>query len=99
MSLELQTSSTLNNSEFALKNALEFVGTNVVEKVLKIRLSKPELFHQTFSIYNSLGQKLSSLAFKNSVYLEKSVVKWASGIYYVVDDSNTYKPLKFIVSQ
>lgn len=97
VTLELQTNQTLSLDEFKSINAMQFIGSNVIDNVLKLKLN-PSAELNTLTINNNLGQVIKTIPVKNSLYIEENMSSLANGIYYISSQDFKHKPLKFIIA-
>ncbi len=97
VTLELQTNQTLSTETFSTVKAIQFIGSNLIDKVLKLKLN-PQAQLNTITINNSLGQTIKTISTKNTLYIEEDISLYASGIYYITSTDLQHKPLKFIVT-
>ncbi|WCO02955.1 endonuclease/exonuclease/phosphatase family protein [Psychroserpens ponticola] len=97
VTLELQTNQTLSLEEFTTLSAMQFVGSNVINNTLMLKLN-PLAQLKTVTINNSLGQVIKTITVKNSLYIEESMSSMSNGIYYITSQELQNKPLKFIVA-
>lgn len=97
VTLELQTNQTLSTETFSTVKAIQFIGSNLIDKVLKLKLN-PQAQLNTITINNSLGQTVKTISTKNTLYIEEDISLYASGIYYITSTDLQHKPLKFIVT-
>lgn len=97
VTLELQTNQTLSLQEFTPITAMQFIGSNVINDVVKLKLN-PSAQINTLTINNSLGQVIKTISVKNSLYIEENVSSMTNGIYYISSQEFQHKPLKFIIT-
>lgn len=97
VTLELQTNQTLSLETLSRIKALQFVGSNMLNNVLRLRID-PSAQLKTVIINNSLGQVIETISVKNSLYLEENMSSLANGIYYITSPELDAKPLKFIIT-
>ena len=98
VTLQLQTNETLSANNFNLKQAFRIKGSNIVTNILLIQIN-PLLFKSNYiTIYNTLGQKLTSVKTQNINLLQLNVSNLSNGVYYVVASNTDLNPLKFIKS-
>ncbi|WP_425075689.1 endonuclease/exonuclease/phosphatase family protein [Psychroserpens sp. S379A] len=97
VTLELQTNQTLSTETFSTVKAIQFIGSNLIDKVLKLKLN-PQAQLNSITINNSLGQTIKTISTKNTLYIEEDISLYASGIYYITSTELQHKPLKFIVT-
>lgn len=97
VTLELQTNQTLSTETFSTVKAIQFIGSNLIDNVLKLKLN-PQAQLNTITINNSLGQTIKTISTKNTLYIEEDISLYASGIYYITSTELQHKPLKFIVT-
>lgn len=97
VTLELQTDQTLNTDTFAFKNKnLEFIGTNLVNHTIKLKVNNQSLNINQLNIYNTLGQVVKTITLKNSIYINENISNLSHGMYYIATPNLNMKPLKFI---
>lgn len=97
VTLELQTNQTLSIEELTSITAMQIIGSNVINDVLKLKLN-PSAQLNTITINNSLGQVVKTITVKNSLYIEENMSSMANGIYYISSQGFQHKPLKFIIA-
>ncbi|WP_456442746.1 endonuclease/exonuclease/phosphatase family protein [Psychroserpens sp.] len=97
VTLELQTNQSLSLEEFTTITAMQFIGSNVINDVLKLKIN-PLAQLKTLTINNNLGQVIKTISVKNSLYIEENMSSMANGIYYITSQELQDKPLKFIIA-
>ena len=97
VTLELQTNQTLSLEEITTITAIQFIGSNVIKDVLKLKMN-PLAQLNTVTINNNLGQIIKTITVKNSLYLEENISSLSNGIYYITSQELQDKPLKFIIA-
>ena len=98
VTLELQTNETLSANNFNLNQAFSIKGSNIVTNKLLIQIN-PTLFNSKYiTIYNTLGQKITTVTAHNINLLQVNVSNLSNGIYYVTASDTNLNPIKFIKS-
>ena len=97
VTLQLQTNQSLSLDEFTTITAMQFIGSNVINDVLKLKLN-PLAQLKTLTINNNLGQVIKTISVKNSLFIEENMSSMANGIYYITSQELQDKPLKFIIA-
>ncbi|WP_460218612.1 endonuclease/exonuclease/phosphatase family protein [Psychroserpens sp. MEBiC05023] len=97
VTIELQTNQTLHVKDIVKENAISFLGTNIVDELLKINIKTGLQNQLSLSVYNSLGQIIKTVDVNNSL-IEIDTSQFTNGIYYITSSKFQIKPLKFIVS-
>ncbi|WP_323789644.1 endonuclease/exonuclease/phosphatase family protein [Psychroserpens sp.] len=97
VTLEFQTNQSLSIEEFTTVSTIQFVGSNIINDVLKLKLN-PLTQIKTLTITNNLGQIVKTISVKNSLYIEENMSSLANGIYYITSQEFQVKPLKFIIT-
>ena len=97
VTLELQTNDQLlNQLDNTLNAPIEFINGNSIENELKLKINYTKNTISELFIFNSLGQKITSVILGDSSYLTIDTSHLSSGLYYVKTNINTINPLKFI---
>ncbi len=97
VTLQIQTSQSLDFDEFSLKNAITFMEGNFVTNYLKLKVNFGLITSKYLNIYNTLGQKVKTVAIDSSGFVVEDISILANGIYYLIPESfESVKPLKFI---
>jgi len=97
VTLELQTNQTLSLDTFSSIKAIQIVGSNLVNDVIRLKLN-PLAQIKTLTINNSLGQVIKTISVKNSLFIEENMSAFANGMYYITIPEQPHKPLKFIIA-
>jgi exonuclease III len=97
VTLQLQTNQTLSLDEVSSNNAITFLDGNLVRSQLNLKVNFGLISLKYINIYNTLGQKVKTIAIDNSGLILEDISPLANGIYFLVPDSyESAKPLKFI---
>ncbi|NNC69384.1 MAG: T9SS type A sorting domain-containing protein, partial [Flavobacteriaceae bacterium] len=86
----------LSSDAFVYYQAIEFVGTNLVNNTIKLKVNNPSLNINQLNIYNSLGQVVKTIRLNNTIYINENISSLSQGIYYIAAPSFKIEPLKFI---
>ncbi|WP_299228880.1 endonuclease/exonuclease/phosphatase family protein [uncultured Psychroserpens sp.] len=97
VTLELQTNQSLSVAEFETKNAIQFIGSNIIDAQLKLALNAESTI-KSLVIYNSLGQIVKTIIVENTLYINENTSQLANGIYYITSLELNRNPLKFIIA-
>ncbi len=97
VTLQLQTSQSLAIDEIILQKPVIFINGNIVSNYLSLKVNF-ELINSTYlNIYNTLGQKVKTIAIDNSGFIVEDISILANGVYFLIlDNFESVKPLKFI---
>ncbi|WP_353778461.1 endonuclease/exonuclease/phosphatase family protein [Winogradskyella sp. 3972H.M.0a.05] len=98
VTLELQTNASLSTDEFIANNGIEFVGGNVIDNYLRLKINPLLSLDSPITVYNALGQVVESINANGSNYIEQDISQLANGVYYLTISSNNINVLKFIKS-
>ncbi len=96
VTLQLQTNESLSNPEFALQDRVSFTNGNLLTNTLKLKVNFELISSQNLIIYNTLGQKIKTIAINNSTYISEDISALANGVYYLLVEDGPFKPLNFI---
>ncbi|MFK7781861.1 endonuclease/exonuclease/phosphatase family protein [Psychroserpens sp.] len=97
VTLELETNQTLSLKSFSTTVAIQFIGSNLIDDVVKLKLN-PLTQLKTLIINNSLGQTVKTISVNNSLYIKENLSSLAAGVYYISSPERQFKPLKFIIT-
>ncbi|MEZ4793734.1 MAG: hypothetical protein R2783_09810, partial [Gelidibacter sp.] len=98
VTLLLETNQSLGTNEFEVQQPIEFIGSNMVDHTLKLKLNNSLLSNQTLNVYDSLGKLIKTINTKNSIYINEDMSMFANGLYYIVLPQFSTKPLKFVIA-
>ncbi len=98
VTLQLQTNQSLNTPEYALKSSITFTNGNIVTSTLNLKVNFDIINSPYLNIYNTLGQKVKTIAISNTSLISEDVSALSSGVYYILVDDKSINPLKFIKS-
>ena len=97
VTLELQTDHPLlSQLDNFLNSPIEFINGNSIQNELKLKVNNTKNNISELFIFNSFGQKLTSVIVDNSSHLTINTSHLSSGLYYIKTNNNTINPLKFI---
>ncbi len=97
VTLEIATNQTLLSiPEFTHTNYYEFIGTNIIQNNLNLRINNQSQTTIKLNIFNSLGQLVKSLNVRNTNVISTDVSTLSSGIYYITVPNMNVEPLKFV---
>lgn len=97
VTIQLQTNQTLGFDEFSLQNTITFLDGNLVRSHLNLKVNFGLNSLKYLNIYNTLGQKVKTIAIDNSGLVSEDISSLANGVYLLVPDSYEFsKPFKFI---
>jgi len=95
--LEFQTSKNfLTTQEFTVTNPLKLINGNIISNQLEIQLKDTTLEIKELSIYNVLGQRVLTQSANNSLNFKIDVSMLSNGMFYVVTNNKSIKPVAFI---
>ncbi|MCK8479740.1 hypothetical protein [Psychroserpens algicola] len=98
VTLELQTNQTLLGvSDLFSEAPISFLGSNLADDMIKIRVDASLQHQLILTLYNSLGQLIKTIDVNNSL-IEIDTSQFANGIYYITSSKFQFKPLKFVVA-
>ena len=98
VTLQLQTNQTLNTNSLTTAQAFGIKGANVVDNQLQLYTNAINSRNNSVEIFNSFGQLVKTLRFKNSLYINLDTSRLANGLYFGVLTDSAKQPLKFIVA-
>lgn len=98
VTLQFQTNQSLSTPEYALENNITFVNGNLLNNTLKLKVNFDIKISQNLNIYNTLGQKVKTIAINNSTLITQDISGLSNGVYYILIDDKSINPLKFIKS-
>ncbi len=98
VTLELETDQTLSSNAFVLQQPIEFLGSNMIDNVLQLKVNNNFISNQTLIVYDNIGKLIKTINIKNSIYINEDMSMLASGMYYVVLPHVNMKPLKFVIA-
>jgi hypothetical protein len=98
VTIQLETTQTLSINEFGSHQLIEFVGSNIIDNTLQLKINNNLISNQTLNVYDSFGKLIKTINTKNSVYIHENISMLASGIYYIVLPQFNMKPLKFVIA-
>lgn len=96
VTLELVTSESLSTSNFEITESVSFIGSNLVENTIQLKLDPSKIKNNTFHIYNTYGQLINTFNVEGLNQIHINVSNFSDGIYYITTQSNNSNPLKFI---
>ena len=97
VTLRIQTNQTLSVNDFSSQNLITFIDGNFVSSYLKLKVKFGLIPFKYLNIYNTLGQKVRTVAIDNSGFITEDISHFSNGIYFIIPDSyESVKPLKFI---
>lgn len=96
VTLELETSESLNTSTFEITESVSFIGSNLVDNTIQLKLNPSKIKDNTFQIYNTYGQLISTFNVEGLNQIRINVSNLSDGIYYITTQNNSSNPLKFI---
>lgn len=96
VTVELQTNKTLASDYFLSQNAIVFLKGNIVNSTLTLGVNNNLMHFNKIYIYNTLGQKIRTIAINNSKTITINVSSLANGIYFIKVNGKNHKSLKFI---
>ncbi|NND26760.1 MAG: T9SS type A sorting domain-containing protein [Flavobacteriaceae bacterium] len=95
--VQLETFETILGVEDLVQNAsLQVLGPNVLSDWLRLQATSAHLIGERLSVFNPIGQKMTSMTINDLNQFKINVSNWSSGIYYVVVSNNYIQPIKFI---
>ncbi|MCK5402452.1 MAG: T9SS type A sorting domain-containing protein, partial [Flavobacteriaceae bacterium] len=92
------TNETLSTRNVNLKQAFTIKGSNIVTNTLLIQINPLLLNSKYLTVYNTLGQKITTVKTQNINLLRLNVSNLSNGVYYIVASYDNLNPLKFIKS-
>jgi hypothetical protein len=99
VTIQLQTNETLLSiNDFAFQNAIEIIGSNIINDRLNLKVNPNMAFNKTISIYNNLGQVIQTIDIKNSLTISVDTSMLSDGIYYAIISEFSSKPIKFVIA-
>lgn len=98
VTLQLQTDQSLGNNEFTIIDAITFNHGNVLTNKLDLNVNNNLIQAEYIDIYNTLGLKIKRIAIGNSNNITIDISHLANGVYFILVDNGSLKPLKFIKS-
>ncbi len=98
VTLQLQTNQTLKTPEFASQSGIVFSNGNIVVNTINLKVNFDVINNQYLNIYNTLVQKIKTIAINNSTLISEDISTLSSGVYYILVDDKSINPLKFIKS-
>lgn len=100
VTLELQTNATLSINESTIQNGIEFVGGNIINNYLHLKINPSAHIDSPINIYNALGQLVKSfdIGKTNTNELKEDLNYLTNGIYYLTVSGNYNATLKFVKS-
>ena len=98
VTLQLQTDQSLSISNYTFKPDATFINGNILSNTLSLKVNIDLINSQYLNIYNTLGQKIKTIAIYNSEYITEDISSLANGVYYITIDGRSINPLKFIKS-
>ena len=98
VTLQLETTQSLSTTEFIPQEPIVFIGGNVIDDVLRLKIDSHILSNQTLKVYDSFGKLIKTINTKNSIYINEDISMFATGMYYVVFPQLNMKPLKFVIA-
>ena len=97
VTIELQTNQTLGFDNLLSQNPVSFLDGNLIRSKLNLKVNFGLISSRFLNIYNTLGQKVKTIAMDSSGLISEDISNLASGVYFLFPDSyETTKPLKFI---
>ena len=97
VTLELQTNEPLlSQLENTSNSPIEFINGNSIQNELILKVNNYTNNISELYIFNSLGQKITSVILGSSSHLTIDTSHLSSGLYYVKTNINTINPLKFV---
>lgn len=98
VTLQLETSQSLNTHEVVLQKTIQFMGSNVISHTLRLKINSSALNNQNLNIYNTLGQLVKTIKTQNSIYINEDTSMLPNGAYYINVPTFNTKPLMFIIT-
>lgn len=99
VTLQLQTNQTLSTNQFISKDAISLSSGNVISSILNLSVNNSLIHSDVLNIYNTLGQRVKTIFINNSNKISEDVSSLSNGIYYILLEDTTIKPLKFVKSK
>lgn len=97
VTMQLQTNQTLGFDDISLQNPITFLDGNLIRTQLNLKVNFGLISLRYLNIYNTLGQKVKTIAINNSGLVSEDISSIANGVYFLVPDSYEFsKPFKFI---
>lgn len=98
VTLQLETNQSLNNPEFVLYNNISFRNGNILNSTLELNVNNNLINGRYLNIYNTLGQKIKTIAINNASVVTEDISALTNGVYYIMAENSLFRPLKFIKS-
>jgi len=96
VTIELETDESLSTTTYAIAQNISFIGSNLVDSHVQLKLNPLTDNHNAFQIYNAYGQLIKTFNVEDLNQINIDVSNFSDGIYYITTQSNSSKPLKFI---
>ncbi|NNL16920.1 MAG: T9SS type A sorting domain-containing protein [Flavobacteriaceae bacterium] len=97
VTLALQTNQTLGIVPIEHQNSMLLINGNLIENELSIKVNFELISSNYIIIYNTLGQKVRTIAIDQSSIIREDLSTLSSGLYYLMfENDQSLKPIKFI---
>lgn len=97
VTLQLNTNQNLGINKPTEQIPLSLIRGNIVVDELTLNVNLGLISSRYIIIYNTLGQKVKTIAIDNSTLITEDISALSSGLYYlVIENDRSFKPLKFI---
>ncbi len=96
VTIQLETNQTLGFDNYSSQNLISFLDGNLIRSKLNLKVNFGLISLRYLNIYNTLGQKVKTIAIDSSGLISEDISFLASGVYFLFPDNyGTTKPLKF----
>jgi hypothetical protein len=97
VTLQLNTDQSLGVNRTSEQIPLSLIRGNIIVDELTLKVNFGLISSRYIIIYNTLGQKVKTIAIDNSVLITEDLSTLANGLYYLlIENDQSFKPLKFI---
>lgn len=97
VTLQLNTDQSLGVNRASEQIPLSLIRGNIIVDDLTLKVNFGLISSRYIIIYNTLGQKVKTIAIDNSVLITEDLSALANGLYYLlIENDQSFKPLKFI---
>ena len=93
VTIQLQTNASLSTTEFISYNGIEFIGGNVIQNKLRLKINPLNHDNGQLNIYNTIGQLIKTIKVNSEDVINIDISSIANGVYYIVTELNK-KPFK-----
>ncbi len=97
VTLQINTNQTLDINKPSEQIPLSLIRGNIIVDELSLKVNFGLISSKYIFIYNTLGQKVKTIAIENSSLITEDLSALVNGLYYLlIENDKSFKPLKFI---